>query len=198
MIEEKKVLKKRYETITVLGLFVVFLVAMALIQDYKYIVDNIDWTTFEIISFNVVVFFIGFFALYSALYLYNDAKKNNEKDKNKIAHDNFLKSEKILHLEKEIYNLKHKELILYMIAEMLHNKEDREGTYTNNEVGTMLSKARVFTPYYGAEHADINHMKQFIEYLSNDAWVKIFKKPASETDFKVKEWFDKNLSKDNK
>ena len=58
MIEEKKVLKKRYETITVLGLFVVFLVAMALIQDYKYIVDNIDWTTFEIISFNVVVFFI--------------------------------------------------------------------------------------------------------------------------------------------
>ncbi|MDL1957372.1 MAG: hypothetical protein LWW95_10085 [Candidatus Desulfofervidus auxilii] len=188
MIEEEKALEKRYETITVLGSIVVFLITLVLIQDYKYIVGDIDWTTFEIISFNVVVFLVSFFTLHSALFLYR-------KEKDKITHNNFLQSEKIQQLEEEIYNLKHKELILYMIAEMLHNKEDREGTYTNDEVSTMLSKARVFTPYYGAEHADINHMEQFINYLSNDAWIKIFKKPASETDFKVKEWFEKENKK---
>lgn len=190
MIEEKKVTKKKHETIIVLGLIVVLLIALVLIQDYKYIVGDTDWTTFDIVYFNILSLLVGFFALNSALLFYR-----NEKDKNRITHNNLLQSEKILQLEEEIYNLKHKELILYMIAEMLHNKEDREGTYTNNEVSTMLSKARVFTPYYGAEHADINHMKQFIEYLSNDAWVKIFKKPASETDLKVKEWFDKKEEK---
>jgi len=115
--------------------------------------------------------------------------KKNEIVAHKVSHENFLQSQEILSLKNEINILKHKELILYLIAEMLHNKEDRDNTYTVDEVNNILSKARVFTPYYGAEYADINQMTKFIEYLSNELWIKIFKKPAKETDFKVKEWF---------
>lgn len=85
--------------------------------------------------------------------------------------------------------LKSKELILYMISELLHNEKDRAETFTENEVSTMLSKARVFTPYYGSEHPDQKSMDDFIYYLANEAWIKVFGKPAVQTDLKVAKWF---------
>ncbi len=121
--------------------------------------------------------------------------KKIEIDTYKVYHQNFLQKEEIKCLKNEINVLKHKELILYLIAEMLHNKEDRDVTYGAEETSTMLSKARVFTPYYGPVDPHMTEMQKFIEYLSNDAWIKTFKKPASETDFKVKEWFEKEEEK---
>jgi hypothetical protein len=121
--------------------------------------------------------------------------KKNTLDTQKLVHENFLQTEEINQLKYEIDLLKQKELILYLVAEMLHNKEDRDATYGLEETSSMLSKARTFTPYYGAKYPNVNEMKRFIEYLANDAWIKIFKKPASETDCKVKEWFDEKGEK---
>jgi 5-methylthioribose kinase len=103
------------------------------------------------------------------------------------THKELLASLEINRLKRKEEELQSKELILYMVSELLHNKKDRTETFTNNEVSTILSKARVFTPYYGPEHPDLNAMDHFIEYLANDAWVKVFGKPARETDIKVSE-----------
>jgi len=124
-----------------------------------------------------------------AILIYKIAKEENkELEYYNTAYKNYLLSEEVATLKKEIDTLQHKELILYLVAEILHNKEDRETTYGEEETCNILSQSRVFTPYYGDEKPNMVEMKNFIDYLSNDAWTKLFKKPASETIPKINTW----------
>lgn len=115
-------------------------------------------------------------------------KKFHYVPENKCDHEKLLLKLEIEKLEKREHELRNKELILYMISELLHNKKDRTETFSNNEVNNMLSKARCFTPHYGSEHPDLSAMDSYIEYLANDAWIKVFGKPAVDSSVTIKEF----------
>jgi len=66
-----------------------------------------------------------------------------------------------------------------------HAKQFKRKRATLKKLKVRLARVQ----WEGTFSADINQMTKFIEYLSNDLWVKIFNKPANETDFKVKDWF---------
>jgi len=98
--------------------------------------------------------------------------------------------EGIIHLENEMHSLKRKETILYMVSELLHNKDWRE-QFSDDELNNIFTKARLATKYYGDDNSirSIKEQIAFTDYLNNDAWVKIFKKPAKDSDYKISEWF---------
>lgn len=79
-----------------------------------------------------------------------------------------------------------KEIILFLVSELLINQNNTDATrvLTNDELLFVAIQARTATRYCGTDE-DIKQMLKTIHYLANDAWVKIHGRPCIECDLAI-------------
>lgn len=79
-----------------------------------------------------------------------------------------------------------KEIILFLVSELLINQNNTDATrvLTNDELLFVAIQARTATRYCGTDE-DIKQMLKTINYLANDAWVKVYGRPCIECDLAI-------------
>ncbi len=118
---------------------------------------------------------------------YNYSKLKYEEEKKEDLHYKNIK-EKTTNAINDYYKKRISELeqVLFLITDILHD-EYKRSLFTQDELSYILTNARLFTRY---GRVDINALqdnltfierdKQFIEYLKNDVWTKVYDKAFDE------------------
>lgn len=79
-----------------------------------------------------------------------------------------------------------KEIILFLVSELLINQHNTDATrvLTNDELLFVAIQARMATRYCGSDE-DVERMLKTIDYLANDAWVKVYGRPCIQCDLAI-------------
>lgn len=79
-----------------------------------------------------------------------------------------------------------KEIILFLVSELLINQHNTDATrvLTNDELLFVAIQARTATRYCGTDE-DVERMLKTIDYLANDAWVKVYGRPCIQCDLAI-------------
>lgn len=79
-----------------------------------------------------------------------------------------------------------KEIILFLISDLLIHQHNTDAirVLTKDELILVGIQARTATKYYGTGE-DVGQMLKTIDYLANDAWVKIHGRPCIECDLAI-------------
>ncbi|MDN5071424.1 hypothetical protein O8C76_10370 [Aliarcobacter butzleri] len=130
----------------------------------------------------------GFIILIAIWVAYNYSKsKYEEEQKEDLHYENIAKktTNEILYYYKErIFEL---EQVLFLVTDILHDEQKRK-LFIEDEISYILTNARLFTRYgrisIEALQQDnptlVKRDKEFIEYLKNNVWTKMYGKSFDE------------------
>ncbi|RBQ27624.1 hypothetical protein [Arcobacter sp. CECT 9188] len=130
---------------------------------------------------------LGFIILITIWVAYNYSKSKYEEEKKEDLHyENIAKktTNEILYYYKE--RISELEQVLFLVTDILHDEQKRK-LFTEDEISYILTNARLFTRYrrINIEALEdnptfIKRDKEFIEYLKNYVWTKVYGKKYEE------------------